>query len=174
MTWAFSLSVECGMSQNAANRVSAYFEDVLFTLSTNATSQCSTTLFQDMDEGWWCRVCPSDVSEIGIEAPDAAYLMTEIGIALYQQLRMAPSFRYALVGVEVDEFRTYRELLNEPSTLSFPGLVLSEETWKAMASPSTFHAFTQGYVWQPYEGEVYRPLTVSDALKEQMRNLLAA
>ena len=174
MAWAFSLSIECGQSRESAERVAAHFGELTLTLSENTSSQCTATVFQDMDEGWWCRVCPRSVSQIGIEAPDAAYLMTELGILLFQQLRTSPAFRYALVGVEVDEFRTYSELLAESSTLSFPGLVLSEDTWKAMTSPSTFRPFTQAYVWQPYEGEVYKPLTVSNALKEQMRNLLAA
>lgn len=131
-----------------------------------------------MDENWWCRVCPSDISEIaskmGREAPDSAYVMTELGISLYQQLRTAPAFRYALVGVEVDEFRTYSELLNEPPTLNFPGLVLSNATWQAIASPTTFKPFSTGYLWQPYEGESYKPLTVSTALKEKMNSLLVA
>ena len=174
MAWAFSLSVECGQSQDAAERFAAYFEGIALTRSPNSLSQCHTTIFRDIDKNWWCRICPSNVSEIGIEASDAAYLMTELGILLYKQLRMAPPFRYGLVGVEVDEFRTYRELLEELPTFSFPGLVLAEETWKALSSPSTFRPFTQGYVWQPYEGEVYKPLTVSPALKEQMNNLLVA
>lgn len=174
MAWAFSLSVECGQSQDAAKRFAAYFEGTALTLLTGSSYQCHTTIFQDMDQSWWCRICPSDISETGIEAPDTAYLMTELGILLYQQLRAAPSFRYGIAGVEVDEFRTYSELLEEASIAGFPGLVLAEETWRALASPSTFRPFTQGYVWQPYEGEVYKPLTVSPALKEQMNNLLVA
>ena len=43
-----------------------------------------------------------------------------------------------------------------------------------MGIPSTFKPFMQGHVWQPYEGEVYRPLTVSPILKEQMKDLLVA
>jgi hypothetical protein len=35
--------------------------------------------------------------------------MTELGILLYQRLLSAPPFRYALAGIEVDEFRTYSE-----------------------------------------------------------------
>jgi len=174
MAWAFSLSVECGQSQDVAERFAAHFEGTALTLSTDAHSQCHTTIFQDMDENWWCRVCPSDVSQTGIEVPDTAYLMTELGILLYQRLRTAPPFRYGIVGVEVDEFRTYSELLEDLPTSSFPGLIMAEDILRATVSPSTFRSFTQGYVWQPYEGEVYKPLTVSDVLKEQMSSLLTA
>ncbi len=51
--------------------------------------------------------------EIGIEAPESAYLMTKLGILLYQKLRSASSFRHSILGVEVDEFRTYSELIED-------------------------------------------------------------
>lgn len=171
MAWVFSLSAECGPEQDAAGKFSKHFEGISWVLSNGICAQCCTTIFQDVDENWWCRACPSNVSEIGIEAPESAYLMTELGIFLYQHLRSAPAFRYALVGVEVDEFRTYSELLDESPDLSFPGLILSDTTWQAMTSPSTFRPFCSGYVWQPYKGEVYQPLMVSPVLKEQMNTL---
>lgn len=174
MAWVFSLSAECGLQREAAERFATHFEDVSWVLSNGVRSQCRTATFQDIDESWWCRVSPSGISEIGIEAPDSAYLMTESGISLYQRLRTAPNFRYALAGLEVDEFRTFDELLSEAFNLSFPGLVLSATTWQSMESPPTFRPFSPGYVWQPYEGESYKPLMVSPALKEQMNRLLAA
>jgi hypothetical protein len=53
--------------------------------------------------------------------------MTELGMLLYKHLRIAPPFRYALVGVEVDEFRTYSELIEDLPNLSIPGLVLAKK-----------------------------------------------
>ena len=174
MAWVFSLSAECGSDQSKAEQFSKHFEAVLWTLSNGSQSQCHPTIFQDIDENRWCRVCPDGISAIGIEAPDSAYLMTELGILLYQHLQSAPTFRYALVGLEVDEFRTFDELLNESSTLNMPGLVVSDSIWQSLGSPSVFRPFSSGYVWQPYEGETYKPLTVSPLLKEQMNRLLAA
>ncbi|EKU96252.1 hypothetical protein Lepto7375DRAFT_0237 [Leptolyngbya sp. PCC 7375] len=174
MAWVFSLSAECGSNQNTAEQFAQHFETVSWSLSNGSQSQCCPTVFQDINENWWCRICPDGISEVGIEAPDSAYLMTELGILLYQHLQSAPTFRYALVGLEVDEFRTFDELLDESSTLSMPGLVLSESIWQSLSSPSVFRAFSSGYVWHPYEGETYKPLTVSPLLKEQMSRLLAA
>lgn len=174
MAWIFSLSAECGLQREAAKKFATYFEAVSWVLSNGVRSQCRTIIFQDIDESWWCRVIPSGVGEIGIEAPDSAYLVTESGILLYQHLRAAPDFRYALAGLEVDEFRTFDELLSESFNLSFPGLVLSDTTWQSIESPLTLRTFSPGYVWQPYEGEIYKPLMVSPALKEQMNRLLAA
>lgn len=174
MAWVFSLSVECGSDKNAAEHFSTHFNAVSWTLSNDACFQGHTTVFQDIDDNWWCRVCPDRLSEIGIESPDSAYLMTELGILLYQYLKSAPTYRFALVGVEVDEFRTYSELLDDALDLDFPGLVLSDTLWQSIDQPSTFRPFSPGYVWQPYEGEVYKPLLVSSTLKEQMNELLTA
>jgi hypothetical protein len=165
MTWAFSFSAECGSEQSAAEQFAQHFNGLFWTLSNGIQSRCQTEIFQDFEEHWWCRVCPDNLSEIGINTPDIAYSMTELGLFLYQRLRSAPTFRYALVGVEVDEFRTYSELSTEISETSFPGLVLTERVWQAYGASPLFQPFSSGYVWHPYEGEVYKPLTVSPDLK---------
>lgn len=167
MAWIFSLSAECGMEQSTAEQFSRYFDKASCVLSNTTQFQCHTAIFQDMEENWWCRVSPSGISEVGIDTPETAYLMTELGILLYQRLRFAPMFRYALIGLEVDEFRTYNELLAEASTGSFPGLVLAETIWQAIGAPSVFRPFSLGYVWKPYEGEVYKPLMVSPFFEEE-------
>lgn len=170
MTWTFSLSAECG-NKLAAEQFSNHFDRVSWVLSSGKSSQCSTGIFQDTEENWWCRVSPTTASEVGIDTPETAYQMTELGISLYQHLRSAPPFRYALVGVEVDEFRTYGELLEE-SVLVFPGLVLAEKIWQLVGSPAAFRSFSQGYVWKPYEGEVYKPLMGSLDLRSKLNELL--
>ncbi len=172
MAWVFSLSAECDVEQVAAKQFSRHFDEVSWVLSNGSQSKCRTGIFQDIEDNWWCRVCPSSISEIGIDTPETAYWMTELGILLYQRLRSAPSFRYALVGVEVDEFRTYSELLEESSTLAFPGLVLAETIWQAVGASPAFRPFSRGYVWKPYEGEVYKPLMASSDLKNKLNELL--
>ena len=86
---------------------------------------------------------------------------------------MAPSFRYALVGVEVDKFRTYSELIEDLSNLSLPGLVLAKELNQGRETLPVFRPFSPSYVWQPYEGEVYNPLMASPDLKNKLNELLA-
>jgi hypothetical protein len=171
MAWTFSLSAECCIEQIAAGQFAEHFDGLAWGLSNSYYSQSCTATFQDFEENWWCRVCPDGISVLGIDAPDIAYLMTELGILLYQRLRSAPPFRYALAGVEVDEFRTYSELSAE-SVHSFPGLVLSESVWRSLGTSPLFRPFSSGYVWQPYEGEVYKPLLVSPDLKEKLNELL--
>jgi hypothetical protein len=172
MTWIFGLSAECGAEQAIAEQFARHFDNVSWILSNGSQTQCRADIFQDIEENWWCRIYPSDISEVGIDTPETVYLMTELGILLYQRLRSAPTFRYALVGVEVDEFRTYRELLEESSAPAFPGLVLAETLWQRMGASTAFRPFSLGYVWKPYEGEVYKPLLVSSDLKKKLNELL--
>jgi hypothetical protein len=172
MAWAFSLSAECGTEQTSAEQFAQHFDAVVLELSDGSQFKCHASIFQDIEENWWCQVCPNGVSEVGIDAPDIAYLMTELGLFLYQRLRFAPPFRYALVGLEVDEFRTYSELSTASPASSFPGLVLAETIWRSLGASSIFQPFSLGYVWNPYEGEVYKPLMVSPDLKDKLNKLL--
>ncbi|MEB3230178.1 MAG: hypothetical protein VKJ64_04150 [Leptolyngbyaceae bacterium] len=172
MAWIFSLSAECGADERQAKQFAQYFQSMNWMLSNDRQCQCQSDIFQDMEENWWCRIWPSNMSAIGIESPESAYLMTELGILFYHYLRTAPTFRYALVGVEVDEFRTYSELLEDDTDLSIPGLVLAVEIGQALEMPSGFRHFAPGYVWQPYEGEVYNPLMTSPNLKSKLNELL--
>jgi hypothetical protein len=168
----FSLSAECGSDDSNVNKFAQHFEGREWLLSNGRQCQCRTDTFQDIDQNWWCRVYPNNLSEVGIDSPKSAYVMTELGILLYQTLRFAPSFRPALVGVEVDKFRTYSELIEDLSNLSLPGLVIAKELNHGRETLPVFRLFSPSYVWQPYEGEVYNPLMVSPDLKNKLNELL--
>lgn len=173
MAWIFSLSAECGAEESSVNRFAQHFEGREWLLSSDRQCLFRTDTFQDLEQNWWCRVCPNSMSQVGIDSPESAYVMTEIGIFLYQALQSAPSFRYALVGVEVDEFRTYSELLEDLPTLSIPGLVIAKQLDRSLETLPTFRPFTADYVWQPYAGEIYNPLMTSPELKNKLNQLLA-
>ncbi|WP_199308401.1 MULTISPECIES: hypothetical protein [Aphanizomenon] len=126
MAWIFSLSAECGSDENSAKKFAQYFGEIRgyqWLLLKSTIYVCRTDIFQDIEDNWWCRVYPErvysdNVSEVGIYSPESAYLMTELGLLFYEALKFDSSFRYALVGVEVDEFRTYHReqylLLQQP------------------------------------------------------------
>jgi hypothetical protein len=173
MAWIFSLSAECGFDEREVSKFANYFEGVSWILSNDRHCQCHATTFQDIEENWWCRVSPNNLSMVGIESPESAYLMTELGILLYLSLQSAPQFRYALVGVEVDEFRTYSELIEDLPILSIPGLVLARNIREEIINLPGFLSFGSDYVWQPYAGEIYNPLMVSPQLKNKLDELIA-
>jgi hypothetical protein len=174
MAWIFSLSAECGSEEISASKFAQHFMEQILILSNGSRCLCRTDTFQDIENNWWCRVYPNNISELGIDSPESAYLMTELGILLYKHLRIAPPFRYALVGVEVDEFRTYSELIEDLPNLSIPGLVLAKKIQQEVEALKVFRIFSSGYVWQPYEGEIYNPLMASPDLKNKLDELLAA
>ncbi|MDB9320715.1 hypothetical protein PN483_10320 [Nodularia spumigena CS-591/04] len=175
MAWIFSLSAECGADESSAKELANYFGATTFflKLSDNRIHLCRTDTFQDIENNWWFRVYPDNITEVGIDSPENAYLMTELGLVFYEALKFDSTFRYALVGVEVDEFRTYSELIEDLPNLAIPGLVLSTTFEKEVEIPPVFQPFSDGYVWQPYEGEVYNPLMVSPELKSKLDQLSA-
>jgi hypothetical protein len=172
MAWIFSLSAECGSDESNAHEFAQHFMGKMLKLSNGRQCLCCAETFQDIENNWWCRVYLNNISEVGIDSPESAYLMTELGILLYQNLRFAPPFRYALVGVEVDEFRTYSELIEDLPNLSIAGLVLATTIEQEGKISPVFRPFSSGYVWQPYEGEIYNPLMVSPELKSKLDELL--
>ncbi|TAE60883.1 MAG: hypothetical protein EAZ76_18390 [Nostocales cyanobacterium] len=161
MAWIFSLSAECG-DKTSAEILALHFETQWTGIRyiINTKFQLSVDTFQDIENNWWCRVCSDNISSVGIDSPESANLMTELGFSLYDDLSLFSKlphtkFRYALVGVEVDEFRTYSELIEDLPNLSIPGLVLSTELTQGLETLSGFQEFSSGYIWQPYKGEVY-------------------
>ena len=92
MAWVLSLSVECGSDASKAKLFAQYFKGVSWTLSNGCQCQYQADIFEDVDETWWCRVSPDNISGIGIEFPESAYIITELGILFCQHLRTAPEF----------------------------------------------------------------------------------
>lgn len=168
----FTLSAECGPSCEAAETFANHFRNVSWVLSNGADFSCRVGVVEALD--WWCIVSPTGVSQTGIHTPEDAYQMTEIGLLLYQKLRSAPPFRYALVGIEVDQVRHYNELVTAcgKPDVPFHGFVIAEMVWHDIGCPVGFTSFAPGYLWTPYQGEVYSPLEVSPQLTKLFYELL--
>lgn len=161
MAWIFSLSAECGSDESSAKKFAQYFQqspiELLWSFLDFNLYPCRVDTFQDIENNWWCRVSPNHISEMGIDSPNNPYLMEQLVRSLYSSLEFAPPFRYALVGVEVDEFRTYSELIEDLPNLSIPGLVLSTELTQGLETLSGFQEFSSGYIWQPYPDQMVSP-----------------
>jgi hypothetical protein len=99
---------------------------------------------------WWSVICPVGVSLSGIRHEQDRHDLTEIGFALYEQLRNVSGFRYAVVGVEVDGSWRFNELDAEVAAPSYSGLVISEELWRHLGSPENYVEFSPGFRWQPF------------------------
>src|SRR5205823_3796650 len=123
MALLFSLSAECGAKQESAELVASHFEGCSVIVADGAAFPCNPYVWT-VENAWWASVFLDGVTKSGIRDERDARELTEIGFQLYDRLRSAPSFRYALVGVEVDEFRYFEELDDDVVNLDFNGLVL--------------------------------------------------
>jgi hypothetical protein len=163
MVWIFELSIECGQDELLARSHAAHFEGHSFALSENVRSTCATGIIRDGDGNFWAVICPSQLSRIGIATNQDAEDMTTAGERLYEGLLSAPSFRYAIAGIETDEFRPFSEIPAMDVSLyeRLDGLVVAEEIWKNPGQPAGFVEFRPGYLWRPYQGE--KPRVVREA-----------
>ena len=153
----FSLSAEIGLIQANAKSFAEYFNNISLVLSDGEQFSWKAGGFLEAggkSSNWWCMVCPKKADGRDIDVLKDWQQMNELAPLLYDRLQFAPPFRYAIVGIEVDEFRTYEELFaddlikEEPE--KFSGLVISEEIWKKLDSPQGFVSFKQGYFWIPF------------------------
>jgi hypothetical protein len=138
MAWFYSLSVECG-GEPAAHACAAHFSET----GVDATARES-----HVDNAWWAVIVPE---------ADGDAARTAAAAQLYERLRSAPPFRFALTGEEAYEAITYAELDAEagadPSFADrFHGLVVDDEIRERLGSPSALEPFAPGYSWFPYRG----------------------
>jgi hypothetical protein len=146
MAWPYGLDAECGTAEDRARELARHVQ----TWNSGPYQR---------GEHWWCGAHPDGLSRSGINSDAEAAAMTAAGQQLYAALRTAPPvYRYALVGVDTEEFWTYAELTDDSGSLPrLPGLVLSDEIWAVTGRLSVFTPFSPGYRWHPYDGERYQP-----------------
>lgn len=96
------------------------------------------------------------ISRSGITSKEDASILTEIGFAFYKLLENAPDFRYALIGVEVDGWRSFDELVEFPNDFDgLKGFVINKAMYNQIHSTVKMKDFKNKYLWIPYEGETY-------------------
>lgn len=157
----YQLVIESGSAQQSAEALVRYFYQLPYLKSI----PLSLNLKQDLEKNWWCVVTCENLPLEPINNDEKNQHMTEIGFLFYNSLHHAPDFRYALIGIDVAEFRTYSQLLKEdfvkliddesviiPERI-FRGLVISEKTLAKIKGSEFFLPFKDKYFWRPYKGE---------------------
>jgi hypothetical protein len=131
MAYTYSLSIECEYKSHTET-LSNYFSKLPYVLSIGT--------WEDKEGNFWCVIVPDMTSHTDKE-------LTPI---LYKYLKTAPSvYRYALIGLEVDEFRELNELMKKNSLSIFPGLIINERLGKEFND--TLEAFSDGYLRVPFK-----------------------
>lgn len=127
MAWLFSLSVECGPTPEDAERLGQ-------ALLARVEVPARLRTFSDASGGAWVSVIVEDIDEDDTDAVDA----------LADRLRLVLAttslpFRFGLAGIEVDEARTWPELLEDIGEGAlFGGVVLHSQQWQALGEPPGF------------------------------------
>ena len=149
MAWIFSLWIEAEKSSEK-KAIKEYFDErKIFVNDKEYTISAYESGMITVD----------GISRIGITSKSDVDEMTSIGNRLYELLRNAPKFRYAMTGTEVDGFADIDELTDDPEFyLKFKGIVIDENLYKAINGRRKMKTFSEGYLWTPYEGETWNEL----------------
>jgi len=157
MAYTFELALECGSKREDALRLGKHFDgfEIHIPETTGSfLSICRFACWQDSELNWWCSVLPSNVSQgdANNKITTGEQLMI-VAQNLYQRLKSAPSFRYAVVGNEVTPFDTFSQLMEKKgiSHEPFPGLVLSFAVWEQLNRPANYVPFSKDRYWLPIQ-----------------------
>ena len=155
MAYIFELAVECGPGEEDAKAVGRFFDGYPIKIQGSQgelLSSCRIVCWQDKENNWWCSVFPSGVSEgLSDNTIKSKEEILEVTSNLYDRLKSAPCFRYAVAGFEVTPFDTYSQLLRDKGANHepFDGLVLNRTLWEEIGRPSGYEPFTGDTYWFP-------------------------
>ena len=154
MALLIELAIEFGKNREIADNAVLHFQDHSFKFSDGLESILKTYRIEDYEGNSWLCIYPSGLSKSGVCSESDAKQMSEVGNYLYELLKSAPDFRFAIVGVEVELFRLESEI-KEIDDVDYDGVVLSSKIWEMVGRPDNFILFREGYYWRPYKGETY-------------------
>ena len=159
MAWVFSLSAECGNLRESAEKFTDYFQGLTLKFADGLEIPCDANVFGGGESSWWSLVNPRSIIAGGSDCVVEhckTERASEAGFLLYEHLKNAPPFRYAIVGWEVDGFADAEEL-DTADLQALNGLVLSQEFCERLDCFSTLEPFAPKYYWRPYRGEKWQP-----------------
>ncbi len=156
MALYFMLSVECGSQRADAESIAQHFADLTLTLRDGHPVDCTSGINSDRSENWWVIITLKGINFGSPYGSNHALTdmqhTSEIGWMLYEHLKTAPPFRYAVVGWETEHFLEYPELTEHPLDI-MKGMVIAESLAQTLGVSAIFEPFAPGFVWNPYQGE---------------------
>jgi hypothetical protein len=147
MALHFVIEAECS-SQREADAFGRHFLNAVFMLPDGRECRIGKEEIRCFEEGghWRCCIVPKGAS-YGV--PDTVLESdqerTDLALFLYERLRTAPGFRFAVVGTECAHFAPFDRGPLDP----FPGLVVSDGFVSGHSLPPGFEPFSPGNLWVP-------------------------
>ena len=150
----FELAAEFGDNREGALTFAKFFSGAKWQLSTEPFFETvvESGIGQGQSGSWWAFAIPSGLGSSGAGTPELARRMTEAGFRIFEKLKFAPPFRYAMVAIQCFDWRDVEELPEVMSSLNLNGFVLSENLWIQFGRPHLFIPFSPGYWWRPFQG----------------------
>lgn len=151
MAWILELAVECNNDREAGDRVRQHFEAYEFNLEATRVVRCGAGDPElDEDGRWWVDIVPMLAGKAFHHNEDISFL-TKIALCLYERLRTASGYRFAIVGIESYQFNRAEALsrMIHNSKLNLDGLVVNEELFRTFGDAPDFLDFAPGYFWRP-------------------------
>ena len=150
MAYIFELEADC-VTDDAAKRFGSHFAGFSFPLPDGRVCRLAdsdTSVFTDADGHARCCVVSVGASLTGsrevLHTDDERRAFI---LFLYEHLRKAPPFRFAVAGIECHDF----SLCDRDGRLSpMDGLVICDQVFVDAGCPADFLPFTAGYRWIPF------------------------
>ena len=153
MAWVFELAVECGSERYVAAALKGHFENLSFDLKEGSDGPYSIlpqAITTDEEQNWWqSAICTLNGSNVVRHSEDSSVLQ-KLASVFYDRLRSAQAYRFALVGVEANQFSTFTGLKTLVTHTGLNGLVLRKDVYDLFNKPTGFECFARDYVWRPY------------------------
>ncbi len=153
MAWIFELAVECGEQRNVATTLRDHFDGFTFGMTNGTAGVCLVRpqgITVDEESNWWVSVLPVLKGDTIVQHSEPRGVLQEAARGLYNRLKAASGYRFALVGVEATQFSTFSNLTALVTHADLQGLVLHERIYASMRGPVGFECFSPDYMWRPY------------------------
>ena len=152
MAWVLELTIECGRNQAVACAVERQLAECGALWPTGIEGDPHALYIvqsTDEDGSVWVTAMPAFRQRAFLQLIDPPDVLRYWGGILYEYLKKVSGYRFARVGIEVEQFNSLdnlRELIEQKRP---QGLVLREDICQSYGSPPSFEAFSPGYLWIP-------------------------
>jgi hypothetical protein len=155
MAWLYGVSI-CTSTEWAARSLVDKYQGQIIVFNDRSLGRFGCSVVKESD-GWYCDIVIREVTESGLAGDGECQKANEFCNIFYGMLRNDEYFDFALLGCEVFQSRTMKELEEDfldKFVMNLDGLVVSKALWDGRYS--VFIEFSKSHVWIPKKEEMAR------------------